>query len=270
MQDGAAGDDQSHKIYARLGEAHKREFTTLVPTASYLHDLHAYAAEQQSAALAVYDALRDVVHRGGPGASIDGAEVLGALQPLVAGAHAITQQAAAVSAHVRERIDELEVYSTDRVRAHVFAPLYGNERSQSGAHSELGESLQASHLSRQHSAIITASARLAIQPLLPSRPAPSTTHGAAREAAAKIRTRGTRGVGGGSGGGGGGGGGDGGGRGAQLDGHAQRGGGGRSVTRSRGAARGAPAAGESAARRGRGQSQMDGGGGGHSGGAAAE
>ena len=101
-----------------------------MPLASYLFDLVASVNEFEATV------------RGARG-PLPRAEVLELLDLL-------GTQASSCFSFLQERLDELEGLSKDGLRAASFEPMYGNERSQSGARSRLGQALHASHLSRRH------------------------------------------------------------------------------------------------------------------------
>ena len=194
----AVGDFLGADFYRRLGEGQKRELCTLIPLCSYLHDLCVAFAD-------LSDALRDGAR------PPSRAACLAALDPLAVHAESLLSFA-------KERVDELEVLSKDRLRAAGFDPLYGNERSLSGARSALGEALHSSHVAKRHSRISGAAASADVRALAGRTTSSSATRRTPRASASDAlreprdgqRPRG-RGDGSGGGGGGGGGGSSGGG-----------------------------------------------------------
>jgi uncharacterized membrane protein YgcG len=173
----AAGDTVSAEVYDSLGAAGRRELCTAVPLASYLFDLVASVGEFEATV------------RGARG-PLPRAEVLELLDLL-------GTQASSCFSFLQERLDELEGLSKDGLRAASFEPMYGNERSQSGARSRLGQALHASHLSRRHTRISSAAAAADVRAITGTA-APQPHVSTPRVTAATL----LRGVGGGGGGGG--------------------------------------------------------------------
>ena len=112
-------------------------------------------------------------------------------------------QAGSILAFGQERLDELESVGKGALEAAEFDPLYGNERSQSGARSLLGQRLHKSRVSRRHTRLGSAVASADIARLKHKPPGASKRLGRL----------------------GGGGGGDGGGGGRDSSGSSRRGGG---------------------------------------------
>ena len=131
----AAGDSLHGEIYSAIGAAGKRELCTLVPACSYQFDTVVYAAE-------IGEKLRRMRESGDTHVPISEVlEIIGA----------IGTQVESTLSHQKERLDELEAFALGGTgRAATFDPLYGNERSLSGARSGLGQALHASLDARRH------------------------------------------------------------------------------------------------------------------------
>ncbi|EOD22281.1 hypothetical protein EMIHUDRAFT_101419 [Emiliania huxleyi CCMP1516] len=153
----AAGDTVHAELHRKLGAANQREVCTLLPSLSYMYDLHTHLERLE---VAIGDERDD------PG---DARRAL----------RLVHEQAA------------------------EFDPLYGNERSQSGARSLLGQRLHESRVSRRHTRLGSAVASADSARLKPKPPGASKRVGRL----------------------GGGGGGDGGGGGHDSSGSSRRGGG---------------------------------------------
>jgi len=226
----AAGDFASAEIYNKLGSANQREMCTLVPLASYLHDTHTCLAR-------LVDDIRLVL------TDADSAPTRRDFVDVLAEVRTLAKQSETLFEFTTQRVDELEALSRSQLDAAEFDPLYGNERSQSGARSALGETLQRSRTANRHRRIGGAIAAEDVRRLgTRNQRAPRTTGGAS--------TGGGRGGGGGSGGGGGGTGGGGGGAGTGGGGGSGGGGGGSALGGERGRGRGGGRGGDGGGGRG--------------------
>ena len=91
-------------------------------------------------------------------------------------------QAGSILAFGQERLDELESVGKGALEAAEFDPRYGNERSQSGARSLLGQRLHESRVSRRHTRLGSAVASADMpgsSPSPPTRPSGSAAWAAA-------------------------------------------------------------------------------------------
>ena len=185
---GAAGDHMHNEIYKKLGAANQREFCTLLPMGSYLFDT-------KSGLGRLVDDIKCCLANGGEPTRREMLDVLGELR-------AFRQQTESLFEFAAERVDELEAVARGgALDAAEFEPNYGNERSQSGARSTLGEALQRSRIVRRHNRIGGAVAAEEVRRLGSRRTIPTGRIGGGG---------GGGGSGGGTGSGGGGGGGSGG------------------------------------------------------------
>lgn len=173
----AAGDFASAEIYNKLGSANQREMCTLVPLASYLHDTHTCLAR-------LVDDIRLVL------TDADSAPTRRDFVDVLAEVRTLAKQSETLFEFTTQRVDELEALSRSQLDAAEFDPLYGNERSQSGARSALGETLQRSRTANRHRRIGGAIAGTAWG--LQTRPCPRecqvTSSGCARRLAATSRS----------------------------------------------------------------------------------
>ena len=129
------------ELHRKLGAANQREVCTLLPSLSYMYDLCAHLERLE-------DAIGD--ERDDPG---DSRRALRLVHEQV---RAARLQAGSILAFGQERLDELESVGKGPLEAAEFDPLYGNERSQSGARSLLGQRLHESRVSRRHTRLSAA------------------------------------------------------------------------------------------------------------------
>ena len=151
----AAGDTVHAELHRKLGAANQREVCTLLPSLSYMYDLCAHLERLE-------DAIGD--ERDDPG---DSRRALRLVHEQV---RAARLQAGSILAFGQERLDELESVGKGPLEAAEFDPLYGNERSQSGARSLLGQRLHESRVSRRHTRLGSAVASADIARLKPKPP----------------------------------------------------------------------------------------------------
>ena len=168
-------------LKARPSDGIRRELCTLVPACSYLFDVSA--------------ALDEIIDRVGDRATR-------------AALRAVAVQVESVRQHLGERTDEIEKYGTGGpLGAAVFSPMYGNERSQTGARSRLGEAMHASLVSKRFSSLASTVAKRDAKALGPNpayrRALAQMPDGAGRRSGARRRAGGG-GSGGSDGAGGGG------------------------------------------------------------------
>ena len=167
----AAGDTVHAELHRKLGAANQREVCTLLPSLSYMYDLCAHLERLE-------DAIGD--ERDDPG---DSRRALRLVHEQV---RAARLQAGSILAFGQERLDELESVGKGALEAAEFDPLYGNERSQSGARSLLGQRLHESRVSRRHTRLGSAVASADIARLKPKPPGASKRLSAAWAAAAAV------------------------------------------------------------------------------------
>ena len=163
----AAGDTVHAELHRKLGAANQREVCTLLPSLSYMYDLCAHLERLE-------DAIGD--ERDDPG---DSRRALRLVHEQV---RAARLQAGSILAFGQERLDELESVGKGPLEAAEFDPLYGNERSQSGARSLLGQRLHESRVSRRHTRLGSAVASADMpgsSPSPPTRPSGSAAWAAA-------------------------------------------------------------------------------------------
>ena len=154
----AAGDTVHAELHRKLGAANQREVCTLLPSLSYMYDLHTHLERLE---VAIGDERDD------PG------DARRALRLVHEQVRAARLQAGSILAFGQERLDELESVGKGALEAAEFDPLYGNERSQSGARSLLGQRLHESRVSRRHTRLGSAVASADIARLKPKPPGAS-------------------------------------------------------------------------------------------------
>ena len=129
-------------VKARPSDGIRRELCTIVPACSYLFD----------ASSSLDEIMGRVTDKG-----------------TLAALHALAVQLDSVRQHLCERTDEIEKYGTSgSLGAAVFSPMYGNERSQTGARSRLGEAMHSSLVSKRFSSIASTVARRDAKALAPA------------------------------------------------------------------------------------------------------
>ena len=175
-----AGDFATAEIYDKLGTANQKEMCTLVPMVSYLHDMRVGLAR-------FVDDIQYVL------TDADSAPTRRDFVDVIAEARIFSKQCETLFELGTQRVDELEALSRSQLDAAEYDPLYGNERSQSGARSALGEALHTFRTVNRHRRIGGAIAAEDVRRLgTRNQRAPRITGGAG--------TGGGRGGGGGSGG----------------------------------------------------------------------
>ena len=139
----AAGDTVHSEIYNALGEANKREMCTLLPALSFMWDL---CAEMRDLTASLSDELH---YPSGQSSE----QLLRATRRRV---KCCSEQAQSIVSFSAERLDELEAVSHSKLEAAEFEPQYGNERSQSGARSAMGQSLTNTRREKNHQRLVSA------------------------------------------------------------------------------------------------------------------